>query len=259
MADLALASGRRRAQLGRYFWWQLHDYMLHQAPATLAIMALYGYLTMMPVLNGSLTGGRRFTAATLPEEIVRQVFADLLGSLMLLGTLFATNGIVANDRKTGFVRFLFAKPVSAPRFYTNAFVANGMGLLLVCLALTAGFAITVRPLFPWALVPVVAAMYVAFGGVGFLLSTIWRFDWLSLVTVAVVSSIGWAMWGEDPGIRGWLVRLLPPTHRASELYAFVAGTASAFPWSTQLWLTGYGAACYLAGLWILRTRSLVAQ
>src|SRR5436305_12002275 len=113
---------RRRARLGRYFWWQYHDYMLHQAPATLALMALYGYLTMMPVLNGSLSGGRRYSVAMLPLPIVRQVFGDLLSSLLLLGTLFATNGIVATDRQTGFFRFYFAKPMSAPRLYTNAFV-----------------------------------------------------------------------------------------------------------------------------------------
>jgi ABC-type transport system involved in multi-copper enzyme maturation permease subunit len=246
----------RRARLGRYFWWQLHDYMLHQAPATLAIIGLYGYLTMMPVLNGSLTNGRRYTAATLPLPIVRQVFADLLGSLMLLGTLFATNGIVANDRKMGYVRFYFAKPVSAPGFYSNRFVAHGAGLLLVSLLLAALFGMTVQPLFAVSFLPVIAAMYVAFGGVGFLLSTIWRFDWLSLVTVAVVSSVAWAMWGDEPGIRGWFVHLLPPMHRASELYAYVAGLTASFPWATQLWLTGYGAICFAIGLLILRTRSL---
>jgi hypothetical protein len=102
-------------------------------------------------------------------------------------------------------------------------------------------------------------MYLAYGGIGFLLSTIWRFDWLSLITVAILSSFGWGMWGEDPGIPGLLVHLLPPMHRAGSLYAFVAGTSSAFPWGTQLWLTGYGAACFLLGLGILRTRSLGTQ
>jgi len=233
--------------------------MLHQAPATLALMALYGYLTMMPVLNGSLSGGRRYSAATLPLPIVRQVFADLLSSLLLLGTLFATNGIVATDRKTGFFRFYFAKPVSASRFYTNAFVANGTGLLTVSLLLVAAFALTIRPVLALSFVPVVAAMYLAFGGVGFLLSTIWRYDWLSLVTVAVVSSVAWAMWGDEPGVRGRVVYLLPPMHRAPELYAYVAGTTASFPWSTQLWLTGYGAICFAIGLWILRTRSLAPR
>ena len=250
---------QRRARLGRYFWWQFHDYMLHQAPATAAIVTMYAYLTLMPILNGSRTDGRRFDVATLPLPVVRDLFSDLLSSLMLLGTLFATNGIVATDRKTGYFRFYFAKPVSAPRFYANAFVANGAGLLSVSLALLLAFALIVRPIFSVSFIPVVASIYIAFGGIGFLLSTIWRFDWLSLVSVAIASSLAWGMWGEDPGIRGWLVRLLPPMHRAADLYAYVAGTSSSFSWPTQIWLTGYGAACFLIGLWILRTRSLATQ
>jgi len=249
----------RHARLGRYFWWQLHDYMLHQAPATIAIMLLWSYLTLAPILNGSMTAGRRYTIATLPENVVRSFFADSLGSLLLLATLFATNGIVATDRRTGFYRFYFAKPVSAPRFYTNAFVANGFGVLLVSLMLLVVFAAFLRPIFPASFVPVVAAMYLAYGGVGFLLSTIWRFDWLSLVTVAVISTIGWSMWGDDPGIAGILVHLLPPMHLTSSLYTFVAGATDGFPWGAQLWLSAYGAACFLLGLWILRTRSLASQ
>jgi hypothetical protein len=67
------------------------------------------------------------------------------------------------------------------------------------------------------------------------------------------------MWGEDPGIRGLLVHLLPPMHLAGSLYGFVAGTSTNFPWITQLWLSGYGAACLLLGVGILRTRSLGTQ
>jgi hypothetical protein len=32
-----------------------------------------------------------------------------------------------------------------------------------------------------------------------------------------------------------------------------------FPWATQMWLTGYGTACFLIGLWVLRARSLATQ
>jgi len=254
-----MTAKQRHARLGRYFWWQFHDYMLHQAPATAAVLTMYAYLTLMPILNGSLTNGRMFKVSTLPMTVVQAFFSDALASFILLGTLFATNGIVATDRKTGFYRFYFAKPVSAARFYTNAFIAHGTGMLTVSLLLLAAFSLFVRPVLPLSFIPVVGAMYVAYAGVGFMLSTIWRFDWLSLVTVGIVSSLGWGMWGEDPGIRGWAVHLLPPMHRASDVYAYVAGTSSIFPWTTQLWLTGYGTICFLIGIWILRTRSLATQ
>ena len=70
------STARRCARLGRYFWWQLHDYMLHQAPATLAVLAMYAYLTLAPILNGSVTNGHRFTVATLPLPVVQGFFSD---------------------------------------------------------------------------------------------------------------------------------------------------------------------------------------
>lgn len=242
---------RRGALMGRYALWQLRDYLFQQGPATAIVLALYGYLTL-----GPLVASEDAALRALPAGIVAQVFASLLGSLVLLGTLFATNGIVANDRKLGYYRFLFAKPVSAPRFYACAFAVNGVGLLLVSALLVAVFAAVVRPIWTPALFPLLAMMYVAYGGVGFLLSTIWRYDWLSLVTVAVAASFGWAMWGKDPGIKGMLVHLLPPMHRAGEIYAFAAGLEPVVPWTSVVWLGGYGLVCFLLGLWLLRVRSL---
>jgi hypothetical protein len=253
------ATKRPRARLGRYLLWQLRDYLLNQGPATALVVALYAYLTIAPLRRTGQGGvAAPPPAESLSAELIAQIFAALLGSFLLLGTLFATNGIVANDRKMGFYRFLFAKPVSAPRYYANAFAANGIGLLIVGLVLASAFAAFVRPVFPPSFIPVVAAMYVAYGGVGFLLSTIWRFDWLSLVTVAILANFGWQMWGDEKGIRGWLVHLLPPTHRAGEVYAFVAGSVGVFPWDALIWLTGYGLACFVFGVWILRVRPLAA-
>jgi hypothetical protein len=244
---------RRHARLGRYLLWQLRDYLLQQGPATAIVVVLYAYLTLAPVLHGS-----RAPLSTLPAGFLVQFFRDLLGSFVLLGALFATNGIVSSDRKTGYFRFLFSKPVSAPRYYANAFAANGLGMMIVALVLLGIYSLVVRPTLPPSFAPVILAMYLAYGGIGFLLSTIWRFDWLSLVTVAIVAAIGWDTWGQDPGIRGWLVHLLPPTHRAVEVYAFVAGAQVPFPWATLAWLTGYGLVCFLLGLWVLRVRALAA-
>ena len=246
-------SAPRRARLGRYLLWQLRDYLLNQGPATVLVVALYAYLTIAPLRGATRRAG---SSVALPPEAMQQIFAALLGSFLLLGTLFATNGIVANDRKAGFFRFLFAKPVSAPRYYANAFAANGIGLVLVGLLLLAAYALFVDRIFPTSFVPIVVAMYVAYGGVGFLLSTIFRFDWLSLVSVALLANFGWAMWGDDRGIRGWLVHLLPPTHKAGELFAYVAGAMEVFPVRSLLWLTGYGLLCFLLGLWVLRVRPL---
>ena len=244
----------RRAKLSEYLPWIARDYLTDQGPSTAIIIILIALFEAQMFRMGS---GTRL--ATMPQDVAARLLRGLAGILAFLGTFFATNGIVSNDRKQGHYRFLFAKPVSPPWYYALVFAIYGAGLLVVVLAMLGVWAVIVRPMFPIELFGAVAVLYLAYGGIGFLLSAAWRFDWLSLVTVAILSSLGWAMWGEDPGIRGWLVRLLPPMHRASELYAYVAGMTASFPWTTQIWLTGYGTACFVIGLWVLRTRSLATQ
>lgn len=255
MSDATILSApRRAARMGRYTLWQLRDYMMNQGPSTVLIIGLAGYLYVMPALAAAGSG---YHLHTLPLPIARKVFEELSGYLAFLGSLFATNGIVANDRKFGFFRFYFAKPVGPPRFYANAFATSGFGLLTVSLALWALYAAIVRPVGDarWPLV--IAAMYLAYGGIGFFLSAISRFDWLSLLSVVFAAQIGWTFWGNAGGVRGWLVRLLPPVHRAGELYSAVA-TGTPLPWPLLAWLSGYGAACFVLGLLVLRKRPLAS-
>ncbi len=245
---------RRAARMGRYTLWQLRDYAMNQGPSTALVLALAGYLFIAPALAA---GEGRYTLHTLPLGATRRIFLQLSGYLVFLGALFATNGIVANDRKFGFFRFYFAKPVSPPRFYANAFAANGLGFLAVSLLLWGVFSAIVRPVGDarWPLV--IAGMYVAYAGIGFLVSVISRFDWLSLLSVVFAAQIGWTFWGRDGGIRGALVHLLPPLHRGDELYAAVA-LAQPIPWPLFAWLAGYGAACFVLGLVVLRRRPLAS-
>ena len=242
-----------RNRLPWYSLWQFRDFVMDRGIAIVIIGMLWGYVLIEPMRR---TMGAAFAVG--PLSPAWPLVITVTSSVVSLAVLIALNGIVSTDRKTGYYRFLFAKPVSAPRYYANAFMAHGIGMMLVGLVLLAAFSLFVRPMWAPSFVPVVGAMYLAYGGVGFVLSTIWRFDWLSLVTVAIVAAVGWNTWGDDPGIKGWLVHLLPPTHRAGELYAYVAGASTVFPWMTCAWLTGYGLVCFLGGLWILRVRSMAS-
>src|SRR5204862_484526 len=123
-----------------------------------------------------------------------------------------------HDRKLGHYRFVFAKPVRPPAYYGVIFALSGAGLVVVCLALMGVWWVTVRPVFAVELLAVAFIMYVAYGGIGFLLSATWRFDWLSLVTVLLVANVGWSVWGTATGPRRWVLYLLPPVHRAGEIY-----------------------------------------
>src|SRR5687767_7083460 len=98
----------RRAQLARYVPWIARDYFSNQGPSTALVVLLIAFLSLQGV---GLAGAR---LRDIPDDLAARVLRQLVGSLVFLGTFFATNGIVANDRKLGYYKFLFAKPVSPP-------------------------------------------------------------------------------------------------------------------------------------------------
>jgi hypothetical protein len=246
----------RRASLIEYAPWVLRDYATNQGPSTAIVVLLIGYMTLLPIIAG-VQSGEFAGLGDVPAPLAANMLRAIVAPLVFLGTFFATNGIIANDRKLGFYRFLFAKPVAPPTYYATTFAVYGVGLLAVTVAIMGIWSLAVRPMFPLELFAVVVLMYVAYGGIGFLLSAAWRFDWLSLVTVLLVANVAWSVWGTDPGFKRYVLYLLPPVHRSAEVYAMIANdTLRAVPWSSILWLGGYGLLCFAAGMIVVRRRPL---
>ena len=76
-----------------------------------------------------------------------------------------------------------------------------------------------------------------------------------------MSVLLWQRFGTSTHPLATLLYLLPPLHRVNEIFASVPGAPGAAapiatPWPLLAWLAGYGAACYLAGLVVLRYRRL---
>src|ERR1700704_5012559 len=115
----------------------------------------------------------------------------LLGNMVFLGALFAMNGIVANDRKQGYYRFLFSKPRSADRYYGQAFVVHWIGFLFILTLLGLLYHALVGPVLTASLYVAAALMYLCYAGIAFALSAAARWDWLSLVAVTVASNYLW--------------------------------------------------------------------
>ena len=97
--------------------------------------------------------------------------------------------------------------------------------------------------------------------IAFLLSAAARWDWLSLVAVSIAADVLWTRFGASVHPLAKLLYLLPPLHRAREVYARrrdadAVRRAVRDPWALLAWLVGYGALCYLAGLVVLRYRRL---
>jgi len=242
----------RRALLSEYTPWMFRDYVMNQGLSTAIVVSLIGVIMLLPLTQATAT-----QLGHVPVDVARGVLREMAVPLVFLGTLFATNGIVATDRKLGYYRFLFSKPVRPPLYYGLTFGVYGVGLIVVTLVLMALWAVVIRPMFPPQLPAVVVIMYLAYGGLGFLLSAAWRFDWLSLVSVLLVANIAWTLWAKSTSALHVLLYLLPPVHRANDIYALLTQPSYVQPpWISIAWLAGYGLACFVLGLAVIRRRPL---
>lgn len=332
----------RRARLGQYAFWQLRDYLLEKGIGTSIVLVFAATLFYVGLR------GEEIRPAPASRGEIQFAFAQLLSNLVLLGALFATNGIVSDDRKHGYYRFLFAKPVSVPRFYAQKFLVHLAGFMLVCALLLVAFnvsfgrligrgvlpfaprwllvalallsaalaaALVVRddrrghfhrsptrgldselrfharqfaeylaaglaasatalllvnlglaiasarnpfPFLPTWLFPILAVLFLALGGVGFLMSVVWRVDWLSFMAVYIVSNVLWGLYGSSSSWQGMLVKLLPPVHKLDGIYLAMVHEQP-LPTSDITWLTTYGLACFGVGLIELRRRPLASS
>ncbi len=266
---MSAPSGERgRAQVGPYGLWQLRDYVMDRGLPTAIVAGLFGYLNVgpsLPRLRASVAnispeqiarwGGAAQAEAALMSDYNAIFLGSFLGVVVFLGALFAMNGIVANDRKLGYYRFLFAKPLSPVRYYGQAFFIHWVGYLAVVSALAAVYGVVVWPMLSLPLVYVLALMFLLYGGIAFALSAAARWDWLSLVTITVLATYVWGRYGASTSPMAKLLYLLPPLHRTAELYGAVARGVP-LDWPLLLWFAGYGAACLAIGLVVLRYRRL---
>ena len=247
-----VSAAARRARLGPYALWHLRDYLREKGIATVITLSLVGYLNQVPITRARSMGLR----GELVTQISDQAFVSGLRLLAFLGVLFATNGIVADDRRYGYYKFLFSKPVSIVGYYTQKFVVYGLGFVAVTALLLAVYWVTVEPFFRPALLPALALVYVALGGIGFLLSAAWRFDWLSLAAVVGLSDILWILFADSGGWRAAAVRALPPVHLLDDIYVALR-QGQPLPAGDLAWLAAYGLGCFLLGLVVIRWRPLV--
>lgn len=256
------------ARLAAYARWQARDYLLDRGAPTVLIGLLFGYMVAGPMLASlsvslehmpasavAQAGGAAAARAASVAELTATLLGVMLGNLVFLGALFAMNGIVANDRRHGFYRFLFSKPLAPDRYYGQAFLVHWAGFLLVVTVLGLIYRALVGPVLTVPLYVAVAAMYLCYAGIAFALSAAARWDWLSLVAVTVAANYLWLRYGASKSAVARLLYLFPPIHRTSTVYEAVAG-GRPLPWDLLAWFAGYGAVCFLIGLVVLRHRRL---
>ena len=238
-----------RGRLARYSLWQFRDFCLERGAAILIIGFLWGYVLVAP-FRASM--GAQMSA---PNSPVFGLLMQVASAIVSLSVLIALNGIVSSDRKQGYYRFLFAKPVSPVAFYAQLFFVNMVGVLLAMLVL-GSLLRTVLPTFSVVNYLVYAALiYIAMGGIGFFLSVATRFDWLTLAAVWLGARVLRGVYGPMHDWRSKLVELLPPVHKLDDMANSLIAHRTAQT-GDVVWLVGYGAAFFVLGLVVLRQGSL---
>ncbi len=240
-----------RARLGRYVRWQLRDYAVERGVPTLIAGSL-------PLL--ALRAVRSMDGPSDPR-VVQAALAGFLELLAPITTLMAVSGIISRDRTRGHFRLLFAKPVSVAHYYAQAFLVSGAGACLVTSILVSLFGVAIGPIPLAALVGslcYVALYFLLLGGVGFLLSGLTRYDWMALGVVWALAHLLRSLYPAAESLFGRVIDVvLPPLHLLSEASGVLALGPVRDP-AGLVWIIGYGAAAFAAGVVVIRYRPLAS-
>ncbi|MEA2762187.1 MAG: hypothetical protein QOD47_1471 [Gemmatimonadaceae bacterium] len=237
-------------RLGKYSLWQFRDFAIDRGIAILIVGFLWGYALIAPFR--SARGPQLQLNSSSP---IWPLLITVTSSIVSVSVLIAVNGIVSTDRKLGYYRFLFSKPVSVVAYYAQLYVVHMVGVFAAMVVLS-GILRTIAPDFSMVnYLLYTALIFVAMGGIGFFLSVATRFDWVTLAGVWLGSRALRDFYGAKPGLPGKLVQVLPPVHKLDAVANGLITNGSA-PTSDVLWLLGYGALFLAIGLILLRQASL---
>jgi hypothetical protein len=238
-----------RAKLARYSLWQFRDFWFERGIAILIVGFLWGYALVEPL--------RRSAGAPLmvPGSPVVGIVMQVASAVVSLAVLIALSGMVSTDRKQGYYRFLFAKPVNVMEFYSQLYLVYMVGVLLSMLILGSLLRIALPTFSIVNYLLYAAVIYVAMGGIGFFLSVTSRYDWLTLAAVWLGSRILRGIAANFHDWRGKLAEVLPPVHKLDAVANSLITTRTAPTWDV-VWLAGYGAVFFVLGLVVLWRGSL---
>jgi ABC-type polysaccharide/polyol phosphate export permease len=242
-----MSSGR----LVRYAGWQLRDFLMDRGLPVVLIGILLGYTAIEPMRIALGPGWNHNPAFPLTA-----LLGTIVSPVISLAVFISLNGIISNDRKMGYFRFLFAKPIRPLEYYAQLYAVHFVGMLVTVLLLTSLFRLLVGTV-PFASVALYTLIvYIAMGGIGFFVSASTRYDWLVLAAIWIGSRILRTVYQEAPDFRSRLVQILPPVHKIDGVAtSLLAGRPA--DQSDMLWLVAYGALFFVLGLLVINHRSMV--
>jgi hypothetical protein len=253
----AVSIPRRRALMGRYALWQAGDFVINVGIITIILFGLLGVIAIMQIrLNEQY-----FIAShrTMPLAGRLGPFLEVFAMFTMVGPIIAMSGVVSQDRTSGYTRFLFAKPVSPRAFYLQSVAVRMIGYLVVGHILVLAYSFYQPPSYTVRFVADMLLSFISVGGILFLFSVASRYDGLLLVVFLLLGSIVRDSWEKAAGIKHAVTFLFPPVNHVGDLHHWVVGVngvgsmaAVEFPAKWVWWNAGYGLACGILGLYLLR-------
>ncbi len=230
--------------LRRYALWQFRDFGRDRAIALMIIGLALGFTFVSPV---------KMMRVQITEASAKQLIMVSLQQIVFLSAFVTLNGIISNDRKQGYYRFLFSKPVSIPAYYAQQFAIYFVGFMAVMAVLLGIFALTIYPISPVAPLTFCAIVFLSLGGIAFFISSLFRFDWPILAGVFLGSALLHTIWAASEGWRKLVIAVLPPLNKLSSMLGTLLqnGTVET---NELLWLLGYSLLFFITGLFVLRRR-----
>jgi hypothetical protein len=227
---------------------------------------LFGLLGSVEVLqmqaNEAMMAARK-VAGGFPLRIKLDMFSTAYGMFGMVAPIICVTGLVSQDRQLGYTRFLFSKPLSVRAYYAHSLAVRFFGFLLLGHVLVLAYSYFEPPTYSWRFLVDMTVSFVSIGGIVFLLSVVLRYDGLLAILFLLVATIVRSKWELVTGFRHALTFLFPPIDHAFLLRNWVIGLspigelgAADFPWKFTLWNAGYGLACLILGLYLLRKVSL---
>lgn len=232
-----------RGNLLRYATWQFRDFARDRGITVLIIGLAFGvtFITPMKAMDVQFT-----------ENSARQLIVAILAQLAFLAAFLSFNGMISNDRKLGYFRFLFAKPVGISAYYAQMFVLFFVGYVAAFSILLSLFAAAVFPVFPLGALAYSALVFLSLGGIAFLISSLFRHDWPILAGIFVGTTLLRSLLADHDGMAQVLLAVLPPFHKLTSSLTLVNGQMPEI--GAIVWLLGYSALFFVAGLMVLRRR-----
>lgn len=259
---LTLPLPRRQARLARYSTWQFRDFAINIAVLTLILFALIGGVEIMQLhMQEAMLAARRDRLGNplqFPLGAKLSQFLAIYGMFSIVAPIVATSSVVSQDRTLGYTRFLFSKPLSVRTYYAQSLLVRFIGFLVIGQALAAAYGHFEPPSYTPRFLLEMSVSFLSIGGIVFLLSVVSRYDGILAIVFFLLATVVRSHW-DKAGVGHVFTYLFPPIDRSDELRRWVLGldpmgavSPPAFPWTPVLWNSGYGLACLLVGLYLLR-------